>query len=59
MGVVSGLFVPGLAVRGRLYWPGVPADWLALDPPGRGVLGVGFRPIGGGLLVRWSLAVGR
>ena len=36
MGVVSGLFVPGLAVRGRLYWPGVPADWLALDPPGAG-----------------------
>jgi pimeloyl-ACP methyl ester carboxylesterase len=36
MGVVSGLFVPGLAVRGRLYWPGLPADWLALDPPGAG-----------------------
>lgn len=31
--MVSGLFVSGLAVRGRLYWPGVPADWLALDPP--------------------------
>jgi pimeloyl-ACP methyl ester carboxylesterase len=32
-----GLFVPGFAVRGSLYRPGLPDDWLALDPPGLGL----------------------
>jgi pimeloyl-ACP methyl ester carboxylesterase len=27
------LFVPGFAVRGSLYRPGLPAGWVALNPP--------------------------
>jgi pimeloyl-ACP methyl ester carboxylesterase len=30
------LFVPGFAVRGSLYRPGLPAGWVALDPPSLG-----------------------
>jgi hypothetical protein len=28
-----GLFVPGFAVRGSLYQPGLPDGWIALTPP--------------------------
>lgn len=30
------LFVPGYAVRGSLYRPGLPEGWVALTPPGLG-----------------------
>ncbi|HUK95051.1 MAG TPA: alpha/beta fold hydrolase [Gaiellaceae bacterium] len=30
------LFLPGLAARGSLYAPGLPAGWTALDPPSLG-----------------------